>query len=356
MLRPFNPDMLALARDARGFTQAELVDVLAGAISQAKLSKIENGLVSPSEEEIAAIADALEFRCEFFFHPHVRRSEPATYHRKRKKLSKRDWDKIYAKAEIYRISTALMLRSVELATRLPSPPAIDPDEHNGRVDEIALAIRQSWSLPRGPIEDVVSAIENAGIVVVGFDFGTELCDGFTQHASDGMPPVIFVNMRQPKDRLRFSLAHELGHLVMHRVPNPNMENEANLFASEFLMPTKDIMKDFYNLSLDRFMALKLHWRVSMQSLIYKAHTTGKMTESAFRYYMMNMSKRGWRSKEPVELNNVREQPRILRQLVKSHVGPLKYSNDDLSALTGLQVSDVVAFFDLERVPKLRVVI
>jgi Zn-dependent peptidase ImmA (M78 family)/transcriptional regulator with XRE-family HTH domain len=348
--------MLALARDARGVTQLDLVAMLRGAISQAKLSKIENGLVSPGEDEVRALVSALGFRREFFFHPHVRRSEPPTYHRKRKKLSKKDWVQIYAKAEIYRISTALMLRSVELASRSPLPPAIDPDEYNGRVEEIALAIRQFWSLPRGPVEDMVSTLENAGIVVMGFDFGTELCDGFTQHAGDGLPPVIFINMRQSKDRLRFSLAHELGHLVMHRIPNPGMENEANKFASEFLMPTKDIMKDFYNLSLDRFMALKLHWRVSMQSLIYKAHTSGKMTDSAFRYYMMNMSKRGWRSKEPVELTNVREQPRIMRQLVKSHLGPLQYSIEDLASLTGLQPADVDVFFDVEKTPKLRLVV
>jgi Zn-dependent peptidase ImmA (M78 family) len=355
MRRPFNPDMLALARDAKGFTQTELIAALGDAMSQAKLSKIENGLVSPGDEDVAALAGALGFRSEFFFHPHTRRAEPATYHRKRKKLAKKDWSKIYAKAEIYRISTALFLKSIELAPTAPPPPAIDPDQYDGRVEEIALAVRQLWTLPRGPVEDVTSLLERAGVVVVGFDFGTDLCDGFTQHSTGDMPPVVFINTRQPKDRLRYSLAHELGHLVMHRLPNPEMEDQANRFASEFLMPTSDVIKDFYNMSIDKFMSLKMHWRVSMQSLIMKAHQVGRMSDSAYRYYMIHMSKRGWRGREPVELTNVKESPRVFLQLVNGHMNHLSYSLDDMSRLVGLPPAAVEEFYGLAERPRLRIV-
>lgn len=356
MRRPFNPDMLALAREARGFTQANMVSALAGSISQAKLSKIENGLVSPSDEDVTVLAKALNFEKQFFFHPHTRRTEPATYHRKRKKLAKKEWAKIYAKAEIHRISAALMLRSVELAPRAPEPPAIDPDEYDGRVEEIAKAVRQLWAVPRGPIEDVVSLLENAGILVVGFDFGTDLCDGFTQHPTEGMPAVVFINTRQPKDRLRYSLCHELGHIVMHRLPNPNMEDEANRFAAEFLMPAQDITKDFYNLSLERFMALKMYWRTSMNALIRKAHTTGRLNDGRYRYFMVAMSKKGWRTDEPVELTNVREQPRVLMQLVRSHLGPLEYDLNDMSALLGMRPAEIEELYGLAQTPKLRLVV
>jgi Zn-dependent peptidase ImmA (M78 family)/transcriptional regulator with XRE-family HTH domain len=355
MRKPFNPDMLALARDARGLTQTELVAALKDEMSQAKLSKIENGLVAPSEEDVAALARALRVRQGFFFHPHMRRAEPATYHRKRKKLAKKDWAKIYARAEIYRINTGLFLKSIELAPSAAAPPSIDPDQYDGRVEEIALAIRQLWSLPRGPVEDVTALLERAGVVVVSYDFGNDLCDGFTQHPSEGMPPVVFVNTRQPKDKLRFTLAHELGHLVMHRLPNPNMEEEANRFAAEFLMPSADILKDFYNLSMDKFMALKLYWRTSMQSLIMKAHRLGRMSDSAFKYYMINMSKRGWRTREPVELTNVREAPRLVMQLVNGHIDHLDYTIEDMSRLIGLEPSEVEDLYGLALRPRLRIV-
>ena len=190
---------------------------------------------------------------------------------------------------------------------------------------------------------------------MGFDFGTELCDGFTQHATEGMPPVVFINTRQPKDRLRYSLAHELGHIVMHRLPNPKMEEEANRFASEFLMPTQDIEKDLYNLSLDRFMALKPYWRTSMQALIRKAYSTGKLNESRYRYFMVAMGKRGWRTREPVELTNAREKPKVVAQLVRSHLGPLEYDLDDMSALIGMKPDEIEEMYELRQMPKLRLV-
>lgn len=351
----FNPEMLALARDARGFTQGALIKAMRESMSQAKLSKIENGLVVPNDDDVDLLGRALRFRREFFFHSHIRRSEPATYHRKRQKLSKGEWATIYARAEIYRISISIFLKSLELAPKLTKAPFIDPDEHDGRVEEVALAIRQLWAIPRGPIQDITSILENAGIVVIAFDFGTELCDGFSQHPSDGVPAIIFVNTRQPKDKLRFTLAHELGHLVMHRLPNPNMENEANRFASEFLVPTADVSKDFYNLSLDRFMALKLFWRVSMQALILKAHHTGRMTESTYRYYLIQMSKKGWKTREPIELTNVNESPRVLRQVVLAHMGKLEYTYDDLSKLIGLHADEIGEFYGVAERPRLRLV-
>ena len=188
MRRPFNPDMLAVARDARGFTQAELVGALDGAMSQAKLSKIENGLVQPADAEVDTLARALNFRSAFFYHGHQRRAEPTTYHRKRQKLPRKDWAQTYAKAEIYRIAASLFLKSVEVTPRAPAPPAIDLDQYNGDATAAARSIRQLWAMPRGPVDDVTSYLENAGIVVFAFDFGTDLCDGFCQQPTDGMPP------------------------------------------------------------------------------------------------------------------------------------------------------------------------
>lgn len=354
MDRTFNPDMLSLARDLNGFTQTDLVERLTLPMSQGRLSKIENGLIAPSDEDVDALAKATGFRREFFFHPHIRRAEPATYHRKRQKLTRADWSKIYSRAEIYRIAASLLLKSLELAPTHKMPPIIDPDERGGRVEEIANSVRQFWSLPRGPVEDVTALLESAGIVVVPFDFGTELCDGFCQHASEGMPPVVFINTRQPKDRLRFSLCHELGHLIMHRLPNPEMEVQANRFASEFLMPTIDIMKDFHSLSLEKFMALKRFWKTAMSALMHKARDVGRISDRGFRYYMINMSKRGWRTNEPVDID-ARETPRLIFQLVRAHTGHLGYSLEDLSALTGLQEQEFQEMFGLVTTPRFRIV-
>ena len=143
---------------------------------------------------------------------------------------------------------------------------------------------------------------------------------------------------------------------MHRLPNPNMENQANRFASEFLMPSQDIAKDLYNLSLDRFISLKMYWKTSMQALIRKSFDMGRLNDSRYRYFMVQMGKRGWRSKEPVELNNVRENPRLLMRLVQSHLGALEYTLEDMSELTGIKTDEFQAMYNLAEAPKLRLII
>jgi Zn-dependent peptidase ImmA (M78 family) len=255
----------------------------------------------------------LSFRREFFYKPHSRRAMPAAYHRKRQKLTKGEWEFIFARAELVRISISEMLNSVELNAKRRTPPSIDVDEYDGDIDSIAGAIRRLWALPRGPIDDLTRAIESAGIIVFHMDFGTDLIDGFSQHGGDGFPPIIYVNRKLSVDRLRFTLGHELGHIVMHLMPNPGMENQANRFSSALLMPAEDIRHEFYSMSMERLMALKLTWKTAMSALIRRARDLGRMTESTYKYYNIELRRR-WGVKEPVQITGDIERPRIVRQL------------------------------------------
>jgi Zn-dependent peptidase ImmA (M78 family) len=172
---------------------------------------------------------------------------------------------------------------------------------------------------------------------------------------DGMPACIFVNARLPKDRLRFTLAHEMAHLIMHRMPNPDMETQANQFAGAFLMPEGEIRKDLYRLSLEQFMMLKLHWKVSMQAIMMRAFHLKRLSEDQYRYYFSQMGKRGWRTTEPVEIEQTIERPRVLRQLVDAHVSHLSYTIGDLSNLIGLLDQETADVLDISGRPRLRVV-
>jgi Zn-dependent peptidase ImmA (M78 family) len=97
-----------------------------------------------------------------------------------------------------------------------------------------------------------------------------------------------------------SLAHELGHLVMHTNPNENVEEEAWDFAQEFLMPAVEIGKQFARLNLDKLGELKKEWGVSMQAILYRAKKLGKIGESYNRFLWMQIGKCGYRVNEPFE--------------------------------------------------------
>ena len=104
------------------------------------------------------------------------------------------------------------------------------DEHAENAEAIAQMLRANWSLPAGTVRKLMRAIEEAGGIVVKLPFATRDIDAISQWPSD-MPPLFLVNSVSPPDRLRFSLAHELGHMVMHRAATETMELEADRFAS-----------------------------------------------------------------------------------------------------------------------------
>lgn len=356
MDRPFNGQLLMLARQFRRKSQKELAEELAGSVAQGTLSKIEHGRLQPHQELVNKLAEALQVRPAFFYQDGYLREPLVSYHRKRAKMPARDLDQLHGLAELHRLNLRKLLQSAEIEPTLPPPPAIDPDQYGRDIEDIARMLRQRWKLPRGPVADLTRLAEAAGIVVVSFDFGHDLVDGFCQTAHDDLPPVVFINSRQPKDRFRFSLAHEIGHLVLHQTPNPEQEVEANRFASEFLMPTKDIRADFFDLSLTRFMDLKLYWGTSMQALIYKAWQIGALSDGLFKHFNIEMSKRGFKKNEPVQASHLREEPTTLKGVLKAHLADLGMTINEISEMFGLPPDYVQEFYQIPRDrPKLRLV-
>jgi Zn-dependent peptidase ImmA (M78 family)/transcriptional regulator with XRE-family HTH domain len=346
--------MLFIARQARGLSQEEATK-RTEILSQPTYSRIEAGLRTPTGEEIDAIAKGLDVRRNFLFHPFLRRPMPAIFHRKRQKLTARDWEQIFARAELRRICVALMVDRVRITPKLLPPPQVDPSI-NGAAGA-AVAIRQAWMIPRGPIADLTRIVEASGIIVISFDFGTDLLDGFSERTQDSLPPLIFVNSRQPRDRLRFTLAHELGHIVMHRVPYPDMEDEANAFASELLMPSEDIFNDFFSFSPDHFMLLKGKWKTSIASLIRKARDLDKISQHEYVGYNIDLGKMGWKKNEPLPLPDDIEVPRTLKSLISAHTDKLGYTSEEMSKLFGLPQPEVEEEFGLVRPrEKLRLVV
>jgi Zn-dependent peptidase ImmA (M78 family)/transcriptional regulator with XRE-family HTH domain len=356
MDRKFNGEMLTLARQLRRKSQADVVSALNGRITQGTLSKIEHGMTQPDQVLTEALASVLSVRPSFFSNPGYVRSLPVNYHRKRQKLSARDEGAIHGQSEVFRLNIRRLLESVEIEHRKPPVPFLDIDLYENDLEAVASAARQHWGLPRGPVSNVTKIIEDAGVVVIPFNFGTTLMDGFAQRATDNFPSVVFINTTQPTCRYRYSLSHELGHLAMHLTPNPDQEKQANRFASAFLMPKSEIKPYLKNLSLQKLQELKLYWGVSMQALIYRAWEVDAISDRAMKYFFVEMSKRGWREREPIEVN-IPETATALRDIVAAHVEDLNYSIEEISELFGLEIDEAKALYPIPTSrPKLRLVV
>lgn len=322
----FNPDMLRLARGSAGKTQTELADLME--VSQGKISKWEDGLREPSQEEVQRLGEVLRFTPEFFYQTDAVYGfgTCCMYHRKRQSLQTGVLNSIHDRINFLRIGISRLLRNVEMPEHRFEP--LDIDEY-GPPGKIAQLVRTQWQLPYGPVRNLVGAIEAAGGIVVPFRFGTKLLDAVSQWPRN-MPPLFFVNNEIPADRWRFSLAHELGHIIMHRTPSPTPEPEADSFAAEFLMPERDILPDLHEVTVPKALRLKSRWRVSMQAIIRRAKDTGAITPRKYTSLNAYISKLGYKKDEPEPI--APEYPTTMNRLIDVHQNQLGYDIEELSRL------------------------
>lgn len=335
-----NADLLRVARQARGWSQTELSRQ--SGVSQANLSKLENGLIGPTDDVLDRVANALHFPQSFFFEPDRVLGLPMSVHpmyRKRASVSQRGLERLEAELNIRLLHIRRLLKSAEFEPEFPLP-AMDIDEFGGDPELIAGLVRRTWLVPTGPMKDMVGWVERAGCVVVQCDFAALPVDGVTI-SSPGMPPCIFLNRNQPADRQRYSLGHELGHIVMHRLPSPAMEDEANAFASALLMPAREIRPYLSGrLTIQKLAALKPVWHVSMQALLYRARVVGAITANQSQYLWRQISALGYRRNEPPELDFPAEEPSVLPEIIRVHLEDLGYEIKDLCSVLHMFEDDL----------------
>jgi|WetSurMetagenome_2_1015567.scaffolds.fasta_scaffold94776_2 Zn-dependent peptidase ImmA (M78 family)/transcriptional regulator with XRE-family HTH domain len=328
----FNYDLLVIARQARGLSQGELCSK--AGINQSHLSKIENGLINPSEDLIKIFSDILEFPLSYFYQSDRIYGMPLSVHpdpmyRKKCNVKERDLDIINAENN-HRIMTILrLMRSVEYKSEAPLPQ-LDIDQYEGDTAKIADLVRRTWRIPRGPIHNLTEYIERAGVFVIWCDFNDAAIDGMTLSVYNKcIPTSILLNHSQPADRMRFSLAHELGHIIMHNVPNPEFEKQANEFASALLMPAADIKSEFGSrVSLMRLAMLKPIWKVSMQALLMRAKSIGVIDQNQSAYLWRQINARNLRREEPVLFSH--ELPTVFPKILRIHFDDYKYSAEELA--------------------------
>ncbi|UOE49814.1 XRE family transcriptional regulator [Mucilaginibacter sp. SMC90] len=347
----FNPKMLELARTFRELTQKQLAELLPK-INQPNLSKIEKGELNLSQATAQMIADALNYPLSFFYQEELHTPLANIYFRKRATVPQKKLDKIISDVKHILKGIDHFLTDIELPEYLKYSFNLS----DGWTPEAAAdRMREIYRLSPGPVKDIVTHIEESGIIVYFYDSEEEKFDGLTAYTDAGTP-ILFVNKNMPHDRMKYTLAHELGHLVMHIPcsiePWRDFENEANAFASEFLMPHKDCYRDLQNLSYNKLAMLKSYWGVSKAFIIRRAKTIGLITESTYKYLMIELGRRNERKNETgfVDL----DEPKVLNEIVNILKREFQYDNQEIADNLRLSIDDYVKLFDSSRNNKFKI--
>lgn len=345
---------LIIARESRGLTQKDLCEKVDG-LSQGNLSRMEKGMLPVSDDIIKSISQVLNYPLSFFSKDIVTTKDDSLFYRKRITMTQRVLSNLEARINIVCSIIDGLLESVDVPEL--SIPHVDVGVGLS-PEQVAFNLRKYLRIPSGPIEGIVSLLEKRGVIVIFMEMD-EKFDGVTKF-SQRAQPVMCINSKIPNDRKRFTIAHELGHLVMHLRSSDFVEDEkimeyqANAFASEFLMPEVDCKADLRTLNYSKLPSLKMYWGVSKAAIIRRAYDLKCLSESTYRYYLMTLSKTGERKVER-ELINI-GQPVVFKKIIDLHMEELGYSEDEMTDLLGVHFSEIKSLFSVNKTVKLRVVI
>jgi Zn-dependent peptidase ImmA (M78 family) len=336
MSEKFNHKTLIVARESRGLTQQDLSEKLN--FPQSALSKIENGNQGIDEDFLKKISSTLNYPKSFFYED-MEIYPPNLHYRKKTDAPAKTLSYAEAVMNIYKHNIQKLLLSITLPfTKLPFSDRIT----NVTPQDAAKYLRQFWGIPKGAIDNVTKILEDNGILIIAMDFGTDKIDGRSMITTNGKF-IIFINKKLSGDRQRYTLCHELAHIILHinslNVFEVDIEKEAMVFASEFLMPEREIKPQLSGskLTLQKLADLKRFWKVSMQAILYWATTLKTVTDNQARYLWSQFNALRIKVKEPIEIPT--EKPSLLKEIISGFTQRLGYTNDELLDLLKLNAKD-----------------
>ncbi|MBK7763698.1 MAG: ImmA/IrrE family metallo-endopeptidase [Bacteroidetes bacterium] len=342
MQKQINRNYIILARESRGLSQVEFATKLG--MSPANLSKIEQGMISIDDSYINEFVNILGYP-ESFYRQEQEIKQSFMSYRKRQIVSPKLLTPIDAKMNVLRLHVELLMK--ELQFNSAELPILNP-EKIGTPQKCAIKLRKLWDMKEGVVDNITKLIESKGVIIDSFTFGTDRVDSRTM-LSENNQPIIFTNKSLLGDRLRFSLAYELGHLIMHLATSPNFErdisHEANLFSAEFLMPETAIRPDFEGgITISTLSELKKKWKVSMQSLLYRADDLGYLTYNQKRYILTQFNQMKIRKREPEEFDVAKEAPSLLKNMIVKYKTKYKSDNAQLAERLNLGLSEFIEIY------------
>ena len=334
----FNSGLLTLARESREVLQSDLSQVTK--IPQTLISRFEAGITQPNDEQISIMGNALQYPVDLFFQDDRIFGFNASvfFHRKRSDMPAKTLRRIHAVLNLTRMRLDRMMLAASISPQMELMRM--SVEEFGSPEIVARQVRALLHLPMGPVNNLTTSVEDVGVIIATHKFGTTRTDAVSEWIP-GHQPIILMNVDDSirGDRYRWTLAHELGHLIMHQFPSEKMEAEANRFASEFLMPESEIRHQLRNVRLPNLALLKRIWKVSMGALLERAKQLGTISPSQYRYMRVN-----YNVSEPAELDIPIENPTLLSELVNAHIKELRFDLEDLARLLNLLPEECASLY------------
>jgi Zn-dependent peptidase ImmA (M78 family)/transcriptional regulator with XRE-family HTH domain len=340
------PERIKRARESRGYSMKELGEVLG--VTKQMVANYESGSNEPSTATLFKLIQVLQYPLSYFQKTVNSRPIPApTFFRSRKTTPVKIKQAARIMAQTYYDEVDSYIRN------FINFPQVSPDftyfcdskrkYSLEEIEDITVRLRGLWELGIGPIINLTAILQEKGCVILKLKVRDRKVDAFSINTDQA--PYIFVSSTdQSAVRLRFDLAHELGHLILHRYYSEEdlddkelydtMEDEANYFAGSFLLPRVSFSQDVHSSSINHFLLLKKKWKVSISSMIYRCANLSLLSDNQLTYLKNQMTERVYWRHEPFddvwEMDKPFMHKQAIKLLLESKVLTLSQLRDDLS--------------------------
>ena len=317
----FNPGRLTLARQRRGLTKVALA--VAVELAPRTLSQYERGAQVPRESTLNKIATSLDYPGSYFSlsDPDGPALEGISFRAMSRMSARTKGQALSFAATAVDLSNWILKR---FSTPLPNVPQFADLPPNLAAE----SLRREWGLGEAPLPHTIDLMEKHGVRV--FSLPLELDDVDANSFWRDSQPFVMISRSKSAERSRFDIAHELGHLTLHRTApadRKKAEQEANEFASTFMMPATDVSAHApQNPTLSHLIGLKRRWGVSLAALTHRLHKLQLLSDWQYRAHFIDISRRGFRKHEPNGL--LQERSQVLDEIIR------------LSADSGVTLGDI----------------
>ena len=345
----FEPGRLIQALAARGLSQVALASMVG--VSPATISKWKSGQQSPEAEALASLAQVINVTPEWFTRPlpekcslPLFRSNASAHANARTMLEARlEWSQDIALA----LSEFVDFPDVNL----PKRAFTDPEQiTNADIEEAADECRELWGLGRRAIPDLAMAVEGAGVILVREETGVATIEGLSAWSQVlNRPLVLLSSDKQNGFRSRFDLAHELGHLILHKGINRStdpvrhkiMEDQAHRFAGAFLLPAETFAAEVKSpVTLDSLLLMKQRWGVSVAAMVMRLWALKVIDDDAKDLLFKRRSARWGVKAEPGDDGRAPEQTRLLKRTIELLASSGIMPVEAVSTYIGLAANDI----------------
>jgi Zn-dependent peptidase ImmA (M78 family)/transcriptional regulator with XRE-family HTH domain len=321
------PSRITLARERRGFSASALAKLVG--VARQTVAAWESGTQEPTPANMESLRAVLAFPVSFFEAPDVEPVPIGT-------VSFRAMSKMTASTRDVALASGrvALLINEWLDQRYRLPPLDLPTLGLQKPSQAAEVVRHRWGLGNAPIANMTHLLESKGVRVFSLPPESRTLDAFSLWWFG--TPIILLAQGKTAERRRFDLAHELGHLVLHSereaFQGQRAEDDANAFASSFLMPRAGMLaRPLRNATLDVILNERKRWRVAAMALTYRLNELGFLSEWQYRSLCVELSRRGFRSGEPGGLHSESSLvlTKVFNSLPKSSGGVVAKIADDL---------------------------